>query len=266
MKWITRAGLLTLPVWLLTQPSDLVGWSNQGHRIVALAATDSLSDNAKRRMSYLLGKEGALVDSAEFVNALAASRVETHSWQSIAIPPGVDGLSLRRDCPIGDCVTAKIREFIGILRLSIRPRSELVEAFQMIVGLAGDMHQPLLNGYPPMHGKESNQVVLGGKKMSLFDAWESELIQHLGSEEEAVQLVRQRIDTVNSEEWKSGTLNDWTWETHMVAVEKVYPTVKDKGSTRIDPKPDGQAVTLLIDQLAKSAVRLAAILDDAWPR
>lgn len=240
-------------------------WSEQGHRIVALAAQEHLSENSKRRMSYLLGKEAVLVDVATWADELSRERPETEAWHSITIPPDADSVDLERDCPVGDCVTAKVRECIGIVRLAIRSKNEIVDAFKMLVGLSADMHQPLLNGYPPSHGKEDRVVVLDGEEMPLLDAWESKLLDRFGSEEEVLELVLKRISEADYEEWTSGTLRSWTWETHRVAVEKVYPTIKESEKTVLAAAELEAASEIVVEQLAKSAVRLVHMLALAWP-
>lgn len=236
-----------------------------GHRIVALAAQENLSANVKRRMTYLLGSDAKLVDAATWADEVARTRLETESWHSIAIPPGAEGVDLKRDCPLGDCITVKVRDCIGIVRLSIRPKSEIVDAFKLLVGLAADMHQPVLNGYPPAYGKEESVVVLDGQEMPLFQAWNQGLLNQLGSEEQVLQRVRRRIASADIDAWTRGTLKDWTWETHKVAVESVYPSVGDSARTVLNRSAQEKAAAMVVDQLAKSAVRLAKMLDETWP-
>ena len=250
--------------WLASAVT-LYGWSDQGHRVVALAAQENLSENAKRRIGYLLGKDAFLVDVATWADSLISERPETEAWHSIAIPPNVEGIDLKRDCPLGDCVTAKVRECIGVVRLAIRRRDEIVDAFKMLVGLAADMHQPLLNGYPPAHGKEGSIVVLDGAEMPLFDAWDKGLLSHMGSEEQILERVRRRIADADKEIWTRGTYRSWTWETHRLATERVYPSVSGSDKTVLEGPSLDAASEIVVDQLAKSAVRLAHMLDIAWP-
>ena len=253
-----------LAAWLALA-SAVYGWSDQGHRIVALAAQENLSDNAKKRIGYLLGAEATLVDVATWADDIIEERPETEAWHSVTIPPDAQGVDLERDCPVGDCITAKVRECIGVVRLSIRSKREIVEAFKMLVGLAADMHQPLLNGYPPGHGKEESIVVLDGAEMPLFDAWNQGLLSHIGSEEEVLERVRQRVAAVDTDVWRQGTYRSWTWEAHRIAKEKVYPAVSRSEKTVLSGPSLDQASDIVVDQLAKAAIRLAYMLDVAWP-
>ena len=216
-------------------------------------------------MSYLLGKDGKLVDVATWADELTEERPETEAWHSITIPPGAQGVDLKRDCPLGECVTAKVRECIGIVRLAIRSRSEIVDAFKMLVALAADMHQPLRNGYPPAESMDESVVNLGGEDMSLFEVWDSGLLSSMGSEDEVLELVRQRVDSIGYEELIQGTYRDWTWETHQVATRKIYPTVNINEKTVLEGPALDVAYEIVVDQLAKSAIRLAHMLSVAWP-
>ena len=240
-------------------------WSDEAHRVVALAVQEHMSDRVKLRITYLVGKETTLVDVATWANKVAAERPETEAWQSITIPPGAKKVDLARDCPLGECVTAKVREFQGIVRLAIRGRSEIVEAFKMLVGLAADLHQPLQGGLPPGDGKEDSLVMIDGSTMSLLDAWESELVRRLGSEEEVLKLVLERIASADHDAWTAGSLRDWTWETHRLAVDRIYPIVADQGPTVLQESTLDEASGIVVEQLAKSAVRLGHLLATAWP-
>ena len=256
--------MLLVSVLLATSASALA-WSEQGHRIVALAAEEYLSDNAKRRIGYLLGPDVRLVDVATWADEILQERPETEAWHSIAIPMGAEGVDLARDCPVGDCITVKVRDCIGIVRLAIRPREEAREAFKMLVNLAGDLHQPLLSGYPPSESKDDIAVVLDGNEMTLYEAWERGLLASMGSEDEILQQVRQHIRSAYSDVWTRGTLRDWTWENHQIAASKVYPAVSAEDRTVLDGEALEVATQIVIERLAKSAVRLAALLDVTWP-
>lgn len=256
---------VALVVALLATCASALAWSEQGHRVVALAAEEYLSDNAKRRVGYLLGPDARLIDVATWANEIVQERPETDAWHSITIPKGAESVDLARDCPVGDCITVKIRDCIGIVRLSIRPKEESQEAFKMLVNLAADLHQPLLSGYPPGDNKDDRAVLLDGNEMTLHEAWERGLLASLGSEEEVLQQVRQHILSADTDAWTQGTLRDWTWENHQIAASKVYPAVGAEDTTVLDGEALQSATQIVIERLAKSAVRLAALLDDVWP-
>ncbi|MCY4187667.1 MAG: S1/P1 nuclease [Bryobacterales bacterium] len=260
---LMRSSLL-LAAWLLS-PATALGWSEQGHRIVALAAQEQLSENSKKRVEYLLGRGARLVDISTWADEIIQERPETEAWHSITIPKGADGMRLARDCPIGDCITAKARDCIGIMRLAIRPIKETREALKMLVGLAADLHQPLLSGFPPHQSSDDSVIEINGVEMTLFEAWDQGLLASLGSEEEALERVRQSILAADKDEWLRGTLLDWTWENHQVAASEAYPALERAEKSVLEGQALESAAEIVIERLAKSAVRLAAMLEDAWP-
>lgn len=259
-----RQSALLMAAWLLPCAAAF-GWSEQGHRIVALAAEEQLSANSKRRVGYLFGPDVRLVDIATWADEIKQERPETEAWHSITIPQGASGVDLARDCPVGDCITVKVRDFMGIVRLAIRPKEEAREAFKMLVSLAADLHQPLLGGFPPGQNKDDSVVVLNNTQMTLFEAWDGGLLASLGSEEEILEQVRRRILAADKDAWTRGTLRDWTWENHQIAASKVYPTVGAAERTVLEGEALESATEIMIERLAKSAVRLAAMLEDMWP-
>lgn len=135
----------------------------------------------------------------------------------------------------------------------------------MLVSLAADLHQPLLGGFPPGQSKDNSVVVLNDTQMTLFEAWDRGLLAGLGSDEEILEQVRQRILAADRDEWTRGTLRDWTWENHQIAASKVYPAVGTAERTVLEGEALVSATDIVIERLAKSAVRLAAMLDDVWP-
>jgi hypothetical protein len=259
-----RQSALLMAAWLLTCAAAF-GWSEQGHRIVALAAEEQLSANSKRRVGYLFGPDVRLVDIATWADEIKQERPETEAWHSITIPQGASRVDLARDCPVGDCITVKVRDFMGIVRLAIGPKEEAREAFKMLVSLAADLHQPLLGGFPPGQNKDDSVVVLNNTQMTLFEAWDGGLLASLGSEEEILEQVRRRILAADKDAWTRGTLRDWTWENHQIAASKVYPTVGAAERTVLEGEALESATEIMIERLAKSAVRLAAMLEDMWP-
>ncbi len=245
--------------------SPLGAWGETGHRIVALAAQEVLTDRSKVRITYLLGRETELIDAAGAAHEMLSERPETEAWHSIAIPAEAEGVDLDRDCPQGECVTSKLRECIGIVRLAIRPRSEIVESFKLLVGLTAHLHQPLVSGHPPGDDKANAEVQLDGETMSLMEALDSGLLERLGSEEEVLDLVRQQVSTLDREQVTAGTYRDWTWETHRVALDRVYSLVTPDEPNELDEAAREALSSIVVDQLAKAAIRMAHILTVVWP-
>ena len=257
-------GLLLAALFLLGAPSARA-WSDLGYRVITRLAQENLNASVIRRMGFLLGKDAKLVDFADWANSVVKERPETEAWREITLPPDAQSVDYARDCPLGDCTPVKLRACVGIVRLAIKPKEEQIDAFKILIGLAGDLHQPLRAGYPPGHGNDNEPVMLAGRSLELFEAWESELLAGMGSEEEILERARRHIDAESKSAWVRGTLRDWTWETHQTAVRNAYDSLPESGPRRLDEAYIERAEGVIEVQLAKAAVRLAYLLADAWP-
>lgn len=242
---------------------NALAWDEAVHRAVAQVAQERTREGAIRTSRYLMGSQFNLADAAGYSDALVDSRPEVDSWRSITIPPNAEKVELRRDCPVGDCVTAKIRELEGIVRLAVREKAERQDALRLLINLAADLHQPLNAGFPPDQGGD-RQVLLEGEEISLHELWDSRLTEGQDAEEIA-DRVRALISEQRAAEWSEGTLRDWTWETHQVARTAAYEGVGVDSPQPIDETYLARAREAADLQLAKAAVRLAVLIERIWP-
>jgi nuclease S1 len=248
---------LSAPAW---------SWGPLGHRIIARIAEKEAGRKALSRLNFYLGKDVSIEDAALWADTLEVERPETARWHFLHIPPNAMELDLDRVCPDGDCVTVKVREFEGIARLGIRDRSEIEEAVKLVLHLVGDLHQPLHEGYAEDEGGRGIAVVLDGRPMSLYDAWESALVQRLGDDDAAIaERLEQSITTEQRRQWCEGNLRDWTWETHLLAARMAYGALPPGSPKTLGDDYVNQATEVVETQLMKAGVRLAKILDRVWP-
>ena len=113
-------GLVALS-FLLPTPSP--AWDETSHRAIARIAEEHLAENALKRYRYYVPTGQTLEDISYWAQSLFQERPETEAWHSITLPPDATGVDLNRVCPLGDCVTVKIREAEGIVRLAHTPRT-----------------------------------------------------------------------------------------------------------------------------------------------
>jgi hypothetical protein len=175
-------------------------------------------------------------------------------------------LDLDKQCPMEDCIPVKIREFEGIARLGIRDRQELTEAIKFVIHLMADLHQPLHAGYAEDESGRKIPVVVDGREMSLFDAWDKTLVERLGDDDAAVaERLWQRISDEQRARWSEGNLRTWTWETHLLAARMAYGALPSGSLKVLDENYLAQSLQVIEQQLMKAGVRLARILDRTWP-
>lgn len=253
-------------IFVLWIPSPVSAWGPMGHRIVASIAQEQLNTRARARLAYLLGSETTLSDLATWADEVRNERPETSSWHYINIPPTATSLRPQRDCPDSDCVTAKIREFIGIARLGIRSKSEVGEAVKYLIHLLGDLHQPLHAGFAEDRGGTQLSMIVNGQKSNLHKVWDSTIVKRLGhSETEVTQRLTRGITSSQRQQWQKGKPREWAWESHLLAVRVAYGSLPAGSPKRIDDNYLTQATTVTEKQLAKAGVRLAAVINQIWP-
>lgn len=240
------------------------GWNELVHRAVARVAHERLTPEAERRHRLLMGVGSKLEDVAGWADQIIEERPETEAWHSITIPPDATEIDLDRDCPVGDCSPVKVRECVGIVRLAFKTKPEIIEAFQFLVSLTVDLHHPLNAGYPPGGGGDVVPVVLEGRDMRLRHAWDGPILGDDDDVDALADRIRSHITSENAREWSRGTLKDWTWETHLTAVRVAYGGLPQGSPKKLDEAYIRQARTAAEIQLAKAAVRLAALLNETW--
>ena len=241
-------------------------WGPIGHRVIGRIAKQHLSPKAKSRLNFYFGKNVALEELATWADEIQKQRPETAPWHHLRIAPSATSLDMERDCPEGNCITAKTRLFVGIARLALRRKSDLLEPVKFIVHFGGDLHQPLHFGHSQdQHGWDI-PVELNGHSMSLGEVWNSAILELNDETEE--EFSRRLIRSVTPElkrEWSKGTLRDWSWETHLVAIRVAYGLLPTGSPKVLDEMYLERARGVIEEQLLKGGVRLAELLNRTWP-
>jgi hypothetical protein len=258
------APLVAFGLFVLLAPAEAEAWDSHVRRAVARVAAERIGENAVRRHRYMFGTGARLEDAMGWPPSLLEDRPEIETWRSITIPPNATRLDLNRDCAIGDCTPVKLRDTVGIVRLAVKDKASLMDAFRFMVNLALDLHQPLRAGYPPGNGGDETPVVVDGRPGTLFDYWERDLFAE-DDEESLAARIREIATPERAEEWQAGSMKDWTWDTHLVAVRVAYGALPSGSPKQLDAAYAAQARSAAELQLAKAAVRLAALIDQVWP-
>ncbi len=241
-------------------------WGPLGHRVIARIAKQHLSQKAKRRLNFYFGKNVALEELATWADEIQKQRPKTAPWHYLHIAPSATSLDMERDCLEGNCITAKTRSFVGIARLAIRKKNDLLEPIKFIVHLGGDLHQPLHFGHPQDQSGWDIPVELNGRSMSLGEAWNSAILKlNDETEEELSERLIRRVTPEFERKWSKGTLRDWSWEAHLIAIRVAYGLLPTGSPKVLDEMYLERARDVIEEQLAKGGVRLAELLNRTWP-
>jgi hypothetical protein len=138
-------------LFLLVSSLSALAWGRQGHIIVAEIAEQYFQVITTRQVRELLGLENVttLADVSVWADYVRLQRPETAPWHYVNIPGQVpsgepSAYAFDRDCPGGNCVVAKINDFVRVLEDPMASSSlARLEALKFLVHLVGDIHQPL---------------------------------------------------------------------------------------------------------------------------
>ena len=251
---------------LLVCPVPTPAWGPLGHRVIARIAEQHLGPKARARLRFYFGKDMQLADQAMWADEVREQRPETGPWHYINIPPQATALQTKRDCPREDCVTAKIREFVGIARLAVRGKDQVTDAARYVIHLAGDLHQPLHAGHLEDRGGNEIRVKFRGKDKNLHQVWDTGILSLSGEDELALaDRLNARITPEKKREWLRGQPPDWAWESHLAAVQVAYGALPAGETKVLGDEYLRQARVVVEEQLAKAGVRLAELLNQTWP-
>ena len=260
---------LALPIscaLLLAYSAPAWSWGPLGHRVIAQIAEQHLGAKARGRLLFYFGKDMQLADQAMWADELREQRPETRPWHYINIPPHATTLNAKRDCPRDDCVTAKIREFVGIARLAVRGKDEISDAARFVIHLAADLHQPLHAGHLEDSGGNGIMVRFHGEDKNLHQVWDSGILDLMGQDEGALAArLSAQITPEKKKEWLRGQPRDWAWESHLAAVRVAYGALPPGEDKVLDAEYLRQAREVVEEQLTKAGVRLAELLNQTWP-
>ena len=108
-----------------------------------------------------------------------------------------------------------------------------------------------------------NDVIaqFNGRQTNLHRLWDGDLIDHVHPNATALyKPVQAALQSATWQAWADGGPAGWALETHRVALEAVYLF---PDSRVIDERYVEKALPVIREQLAKAAVRLAGVLNQA---
>ena len=275
----TVAGLLLLAIL----PARAFAWDPEADRAVAQLAYERLTPQARSRVDGLLNSRPAvsgcqvraLDDSAEFATCLHGQKADFMrdvAYDSLPLcgppPPG--------RCADGRCASAVLGHAIAELKDPATPRLEQVRALMATAYLIAEIHQPLHAADNGDRNGERVRVILPGAlkaKANLYTVWDNDLVASAigGTAETGLPYMRPLADA-QGDAWSRGDVPDWLVESHDVALHVAYGRLPEPPACNKTPDRPEQlgpayfsvATSAVREQLAKAAVRLAAVLNAAF--
>ena len=267
MKTLAAALLLTFAT------SSAFAWGPQGHKLVALVATDHLTPTAKKNVKALLGSE-TLSDVASWADAYRPLETQTGPWHYVDLPPSGTTYDRDRDCPtqpsvkLGapndkwrDCVVDRILFFESRLADTKLDPADRATALKYLVHFVGDIHQPFHasgvekggNGIPVT---EFGSEKCGAYNCNLHSVWDSGLILHRKLDDDAYRKLLEAEIRKSKPDTGANDPALWAGQSKVLSDAALVP----KNGT-IDEAYFQKEIPVVDRQLELAGLRLASVLN-----
>jgi hypothetical protein len=254
------------------------GWGQEGHRVVALIAQQSLDAHTLEAIHALTGEE-SLEDTSVWLDeqrlVLKHSVPGSDRWHYDDRPVCAPDTPSTEYCSNGDCASMAYRHELAVLRDHHAPREARLFALRVLVHVIGDVHQPLHAANHDDRGGNGVFVMLhdGGARRSLHAAWDVDFVRlamgHRSRSEFAHELlVQQRVELTGL---ATGSVDNWLQESFAIARQQVYGNLTgfscaaaSPGIVLLSPEYQRDAVETVRQRLTLAGIRLAGVLRDSF--
>lgn len=269
-------------------PLPLFAWWETGHQTIARIAAAHLTPAARARIAYLLDVENtpeAVADAMARASTWADEtkrETRTGAWHYIDLAVQDTRSDFAVRCKDDDCAPARIRLFTAQLRSKEADyRWSNRDALRYVIHFVGDIHQPLhAISNADLGGNCERLNPLLGKAKNLHALWDGELIDQWSMSDK--QLAARLDDGARNFD-TTGTVDDWAWESHEIAIADVYrelriptedvlfpPSCNDAPleisdlQLEISSAYTGKMRPVVEEQLMKGGLRLAKLLNETF--
>lgn len=212
----------------------------------------------------------------------------TDNWHFVDLAIQDSRADIAKRCKDDDCVVARVRLFTAQLTAQKADgRWSELDALRFLVHFIGDVHQPLhaisdadLGGNceridPPINEAKSIHGLWDGGIVNALEASDTTLASRIDS-------YIASLSEGERKDFSSGTMEDWTWESHELARKVIYarlgiptepvsfpngcaeaPTEITGFKAPVDSLYVDDMKPIVRDQLAKAGLRLARVLNES---
>lgn len=261
---------------------------------MARLAAYQLTPAARTRIAQILEVPNTADAVADALSAAATwadetkSETKTGSWHYIDLALQDEKSDIPERCPADNCVTARIRLFAAQLA-SDSPNGTVSErdALRYLVHFLGDVHQPLHTVSDADLGGNCEHVDPPVETArNLHAVWDGGIVNTLGesARDLAADLERhlEAFTPTLRNDLSLGTPDDWTWESHKLAVSQIYqklsiptepvlfpascqqaPLAVSNLTLHLEPSYIHDMQPVVREQLTKAGLRLARLLNES---
>jgi len=295
-------------------------WGCEGHRTVALVALSQLTPGAREVAATLLQGEPSDPSLHRFCGSsdlppfaalstwaddIREKRKETAPWHFIDVPLGATRDHMYDSCSAATgCVTSALRGQLDVLRSDSSGQVQKSEALMFVIHFVGDLHQPLHaatnndrggNCVPVTFFDQEAKESPSGENFrpNLHGVWDTDLVEKVDKEHDPAKFANRLNEEFRTQmnSWKEEAVNldDWVWESHLLAKSVTYGDLPEKIAVeapqpvescadddhvakrlyqlheKVDERYLQDASPVIRRQLARAGTRLAMLLNQIWP-
>jgi len=204
---------------------------------------------------------------------LTAKYPNNSRWHFVNIPVGEQRLVLDRDCPESYCLVAAIPKFQKVVASQSASPEDRREALMFLVCLVAELHQPLHcatrnndaggNRVKVVFANESDSL-----RPNLHYIWDTFLLKQRLAQANPLDYAIQlngKISANDRDKWVRGTIEDWAWESHEIAVRHAYAGIPADGSNvKIGEDYIRKNGLVMEQQMKKAGIRLAFLVNQSF--
>lgn len=226
---------------LLAVAAPVLGWSKQGHQLVAELAQRELTPTAQREVARLLAGEPvpSLPGVATWADEIRAESrgagnplgERSSRWHYVNFQGKGCDYQPALNCPDGNCVIGAIQAQSAILADRSRSDEDRRNALKFLVHFVGDAHQPMHAGLASDRGGNNYQVnyrhegAPQGEGTNLHSVWDYWMLQSAGLDNAG--YTQRLLQVPVPADTTHGAANRpllWTLEScRLIETEKLYP-------------------------------------------
>jgi hypothetical protein len=257
---VKAAALLLL---LLGAATPALAWSRDGHQVVCTIAWDETTEAARAGIGALL----EILSKEQFVEACQwlDAQPDKKTWHYLFVPKTAREVDPARDCASG-CALTHVERSLAVLK-SKAPKAERAEALKVLAHLIAELHQPLNLGFADDGGGETIKGTFRGAPVTLRSMWDQELLGTIlnpNSPNGFLTVYGYFSITGRAPRLAAATPLDWATESFWIMRTPATGYVGNPGGLDYDDTYVQQNRRIVLEQLDKAGVRLAALLTEIF--
>ena len=257
---------LPIIVLLLATPILSLAWGTTGHRVIAQLAEENISKKTKKEIDRLL--EGYPMaywaNWADFIKSDTTGKWDhTHIWHYFNITGNLSHQAFMEEIKKAnqENVYGQISVFQEILKNKNASDDEKRIALYFLIHLVGDLHQPMHIGRLDDLGGNLITVYWFNNPTNIHSIWDSALLNYENYSYTEYTAILNKLNKTEKTKLKSGTLEDWLFETYQITNE-IYTSIKKEDKLQYDYQYKYKYTVELL--LKRAGLRLARILDESF--